>query len=179
MGNACAILLPIVFSYRCPATHRRRTLPVLYRIPHALIDGRFSIGGAYRDRFPAKTWKAGPRFSARSHHPAARHAWPVVRDCCRVARGAWPVVVAPWPALRGAWLLAHACRGLIRAPWRVARGACAVVRVGGPESLCPFAKVSAHFAAIPGKWPTCLGAGALARFHTNNHSRKTNVLLIY
>ena len=158
MGNPCAILLLIVFSYRCQATHRGRTLSVLYRTPRLLIDGRFFIAGAYRARFPAKTWKPGPWPLPLCSSPAARHAWPV-------ARGPWPVVAGP----RFAWIDS---RALSRGPWPVAR-------VGGPESRCPFAKVSAHFAAIPEKWPTCLGAGALARFHTNNHSQKTNVLLIH
>jgi len=121
----------------------------------------------------------GPCPVAHPPPPGMRGPWCVIVVAWPVVRGPLSLRRAPWPALRGAWLLARALRGLIRAPWPVVRGACAVVRVGGPESRCPFLKVSAHFAAIPGKWPTCLGAGALARFHTNNHSRKTNVLLIY
>ena len=121
MGNPCAILLLIVFSYRCPATHRGRPLPVLYRIPHALMDWRFSIVGAYRVRFSAETWKPGPWPLNRGALPIARHAWPVARGPWCVAGCRCAVRRAPCAVRRGPWFASIDSRAV--APWRVARGA--------------------------------------------------------
>jgi len=123
MGNPCAILLLIVFSYRCPATYRRRTLSVLYRTPGALIDRRFFIVGAYRARFSAETWKPGPWPLNRGALPIARHAWPVVRGPWCVAGCRCAVRRAPCAVRRGPRFASIDSRAVARGAWLLARGA--------------------------------------------------------
>ena len=129
-------------------------MPVLYRTPGALIDWRFSIGGAYRARFLAETWKPGPWPLNRGALPIARHAWPVARGPWPVARGAWPVVRGPLSlrrgprrVVRGAWcVVAGPClpwidsRAVARGAWCVRRGARRGAGVPMPilESECPL-----------------------------------------